>query len=216
MKVESLSRFVDTEFCGAKPLNMIKNILGSKLHSFVAIPLLLANIQFGFVNQGGVVPTISDVISSITESTSQKIYNKEDLDLLIQAKKIDNYFEQHDLPLTGYGMKFALEAKNHDLPPYLLPAIAMRETTGGQNLCKNPKGQNNPFGYGSCKIGFDSFDHAIEVVAINLAGKNPRTAFAYADKTVEEKLRSYNPPTVKPKYVDEVKNIMEDIENDNV
>jgi hypothetical protein len=61
-------------------------------------------------------------------------------------------------------------------------------------------GANNPFGYGSCKIGFDSFDHAIDAVTKNLAGLNPKTERYYKGKTITQIINTYNPPSVREDY----------------
>jgi hypothetical protein len=193
---------------------MIQKTILKKVHSFIALPLLVSQIQFGLLAHLPESMTLANLdFAQLSESQTIDNHN---LELLIHAKKIDNYFEEHDLPLTGYGLTFAVAADEYGLDPYLLPAIAMRETTGGKNLCQNPKGKMNAFGWGSCKIGFDSHEEAIERVALNLAGENPKTAFAYKGKTLKEKLESYNPPSAKPGYAKQVISIMEDIQNQNV
>jgi len=126
-----------------------------------------------------------------------------------QAAAIDAYFEAHDMPLAGQGMKMVIEAEKNALDWRLLPAIAMRESTGGKFGCKKVK--HNPFGWGSCKIGFDSYEHAIEIVAKNLGGNNPRTARYYDNKTTIQILRAYNPPSIVPRYAEQVLAIMKAI-----
>lgn len=138
--------------------------------------------------------------ASIQESVSLE----NDLDL--QAEKIDAYFAKRNMPLEGYGAKLAQVAKDNDLDWRLLPAIAIKESTGGKFAC-----YNNPFGWGSCKIKFKDFDTAIETVAMNLGGKNPNTARYYKDATVEEILHHYN-NSVVPTYTGEVMEFMELIE----
>ena len=123
-----------------------------------------------------------------------------------KARSIDAYFKERRMPLTGMGTKMVEEAEINNLDWRLLPAIAVRESTGGKFDCK--KVENNPFGWGSCKIGFDSNEHAIEIVAKNLGGNNPKTARHYNDKTTLQILRAYNPPSIVPRYADQVINIM--------
>ena len=130
-------------------------------------------------------------------------------DLKAKAEAIDSYFKLHDMPLYGTGEKMVKEAENNDLDWRLLPAIAVRESTGGKFDCK--KAENNPFGWGSCKISFDSLDEAIETVAMNLGGNNPSTERHYADKTTKQILRAYNPPSIVPHYAEQVMKIMDDI-----
>ena len=106
--------------------------------------------------------------------------------LKARAEAIDAYFAERDMPLKGMGEKMVEEALKNDLDWRLLPAIAVRESTGGKFECK--KVPNNPFGWGSCKIGFKSNEQAIETVARNLGGNNPNTARHYDEKTVIEVL----------------------------
>ncbi|MFA6520681.1 MAG: hypothetical protein WCT44_03690 [Candidatus Paceibacterota bacterium] len=129
--------------------------------------------------------------------------------LKAKAEAIDAYFRERDMPLVGTGLKMAEEAEKNGLDWRLLAAIAVRESTGGKFECK--KVPNNPFGWGSCKIGFKSDDHAIETVARNLGGNNPNTAYHYDDKTTVQILRAYNPPSIVPRYAEQVINIMNDI-----
>jgi hypothetical protein len=129
--------------------------------------------------------------------------------LKIKAEAIDTYFEEHDMPLKGMGEKMAKEAENNDLDWRLIAAISVRESTGGKFDCK--KATNNAFGWGSCKISFKSNEAAIETVARNLGGNNPKTAHHYDNKTTVQILRAYNPPSVVPRYAEQVISIMNDI-----
>lgn len=123
-----------------------------------------------------------------------------------RAEKIDTYFADRDMPLAGYGAKFIAEAEKNDIDWRLLPAIAIAESTGGRFAC----GQN-PFGWGSCKIKFNSIDAAIETVAKNLGGDNPATERYYKGTSTEEKLHYYN-GSVVPTYTAKVLKFMELIE----
>lgn len=131
-----------------------------------------------------------------------------------KAEAIDAYFSEHDMPLSGTGMKMVQEAEKNDLDWRLLAAITVRESTGGKFDCK--KVDNNPFGWGSCKIGFDSLDEAIETVAMNLGGNNPNTARHYADKTTDQILKAYNPPSIVRDYAKQVKSIMNSIGKEDI
>lgn len=126
-----------------------------------------------------------------------------------KAEAIDAYFAERNMPLEGMGMKMVEEAEKNDLDWRLLPAIAVRESTGGKFECK--KVANNAFGWGSCKIGFKSTEGAIEVVAKNLGGNNLNTAHHYDNKTTKQILRSYNPPSIVPRYAEQVMAIMNTI-----
>ena len=135
-------------------------------------------------------------------------------DLKAKADAIDNYFKSRNMPLFGMGMKMVKEAENNDIDWRLLPAISVRESTGGKSDCIKVK--NNPFGWGSCKIGFNSIDEAIETVARNLGGNNPNTEKHYADKTVTQILRAYNPPSIVLRYAQQVISIMNIIGEENI
>lgn len=125
-----------------------------------------------------------------------------------RARKIDAYYAKRNMPLEGYGAKMIEEAEKNDLDWRLLPAIAIKESTGGKFAC-----YNNPFGWGSCKIKFDSYDKAIDTVARNLGGNNPNTEQYYKGKTTEEKLHHYNNAVV-PTYTAEIMKFMELIEKE--
>ncbi len=129
--------------------------------------------------------------------------------LKIKAGAVDKYFEDRGLPLAGYGMKLVVEAEKNELDWRLVAAIAMRESTGGKFACKNAS--NNAFGWGSCKIGFKTINDAIETVARNLGGNNPKTAHHYDNKTTTQILRAYNPPSVVLRYAEQVIAIMDTI-----
>lgn len=125
-----------------------------------------------------------------------------------RAEKIDIYFAKRDMPLEGYGEKMVAEANKNNIDWRLIPAIAIKESTGGKFAC-----DYNPFGWGSCKIKFKSWDEAIEVVARNLGGNNPATARYYKDTETEEKLHHYN-GSVIPTYTGEVLEFMNLIEKE--
>lgn len=126
-----------------------------------------------------------------------------------KAKAIDTYFKERSMPLYGTGMTFVLVAEKYGLDWRLLPAIGVRESSGGKAACGY-----NPFGWGSCKLhNFHSYEEAIEALGKNLGGANASTAKYYAGKSTKEKLYYYN-GTVVPTYPDEVIAIMAKIEAD--
>ncbi|MFA7285495.1 MAG: hypothetical protein WC011_01445 [Candidatus Paceibacterota bacterium] len=139
----------------------------------------------------------------------EDVIDQEEVILAQKAKAIDDYFEERDMPLAGYGRKMVVEAEKNDLDWRLLAAISVRESTGGKFACKKVK--FSAFGWGSCKINFDSYDHSIEVVARNLGGNNPKTERYYGDKTTYQILRTYNPAHIVLKYPEQVIKIMNDI-----
>ena len=120
-----------------------------------------------------------------------------------RAERLDAYFAKRDMPLAGYGEEFVEVADKYGIDWRLLPAIGVRESSGGKHLMNN-----NPFGWGSAKIPFKDFGEAIDVVAWNLSGNNPNTAKYYKDTDSYTKLWYYN-GTVMPTYPDEVIAIMD-------
>ena len=123
-----------------------------------------------------------------------------------KADAIDAYFDAHDMPLAGTGMTMVQEAEKNGLDWRLLPAIAVRESSGGKNICNNVG--HNFFGWTSCKVGFKSNEEAIAIVARNIGGNDISTAKYYLNKTTEQIIRAYNPPYIAPNYLSQVLSIM--------
>ena len=165
--------------------------------SLIVMPLMVTNILAG-------VPGSATIMTGEMNSTNLAVTD-------VRAEKIDKYFKDRNMPLAGYGQKMVDVADKNDIDWRLIPAIAVRESTGGKFACKSKT--FNPFGWGSCKIGFKSYDHAIEVLGQNLGGNNPNTKRHYDEKTVDGILKAYNPPSVVPQYASQVIKIMDAIEN---
>ena len=186
------------------------------MESFVLLPVLtMSGVPMGAISQAvvGIVNAPSVVSSqkqNIEASNLLALDAIEDQKLEIQKAKaqlIDAYFKARNMPLEGMGMKMVLEAEKNEIDWRLLPAIAVRESSGGKNACDKVK--NNSFGWGSCKIGFSSNEEAIEIVALNLGGNNPTTARHYDNKTTKQILRAYNPPYIVLRYAEQVMSIMD-------
>lgn len=188
--------------------------IAKPLQLFAALPILAANVVPGQI----LIPAQNASTVVVPETVENRPLVQESLDnkqadLKEKAQKIDNYFAERGLPLEGYGNKFVIEAEKNDLPWNLLPAIAMIESTGYKFACKSTSGKNNGFGWGSCKIAFDSIDQAIETVALHLGGNHPKTEQYYAGKDIEGILQAYNPPKFRPDYVKLITKVMKNIEN---
>jgi len=178
------------------------------LQSIIAIPMLAIAVPFTGMSS---IPSLTVLNNTPTDENSV-IITQEEVARKEKAGLIDAYFKDHDAPLEGYGMKFVLEAEKNDLDWRLLPAISMRESTGGKHACKSVP--NSVFGYGSCKMSFDSIDKSIEVVAASLGGNNPNTARHYDNKTVKQILKKYN--SIIPNYTNQVIRIMKEIKDDGM
>jgi len=194
-------------------LTMNKQEITHYLQSIIAIPMLAIAVPLTGVSA---VPSLTAVNSNITKEnsviiTQEEVERKEEeAERKEKADLIDNFFESYEAPLEGHGMEFVVEAEKNDIDWRLLPAIAMRESTGGIHACK--KVANSVFGYGSCKMSFNSIDESIEVVAKSLGGNNPTTASHYDNKTTLQILKKYN--SVIPSYTSEIVKLMKKINDD--
>lgn len=193
-------------------MSKITQLYKNTSFAFIALPLLVANLPIS-LSGASFVPSVAEVINSISIAGEPSVSEEKLLqaELEKQADNIDAYFGQWNLPLTGYGMVFAKTAHKYGLDPYLLPSIAMRESTGGKFTC----GGDNPFGYGSCKIYFDTYEKAIDTVGQALGGVHPKIGYAYEGKDVRGILETYNPPSVVATYADEVMAIMKKMSSMN-
>lgn len=179
------------------------------IQSFIIVPLVATTLSMNTFTTA-----IHEAVSTTTETVQPadlppSLSPEEAAEQTLReqrAAKIDAYFTKYNMPLAGEGMRMVLSAEKHDLDWRLLPAIAVRESTGGKFACKN-----NPFGFGSCKIGYTSFDQAIDAVAGHIGGDNPRTKHYYDGKDTVGILKTYN--SVIPTYTKEVLGIMNSIEN---
>ena len=165
------------------------------------VPILALNLNITLADIQSQIPTFAP---NFTIEDNEAMTIQKD-----RAEAIDRYFGVRGMPLEGHGMKMVEEAKKHDLDWRLLPAIAVQESGGGKHAIWRCK--NNPFGWASCDVKFESTEHAIEIVALNLAGGNPRTEKYYKNKDNKVKLYYYN-GTVIPKYPQVVLSIMEAID----
>ncbi len=204
------------KFLGAQPESM-SSIKHSITRSFIIVPLVATTLSmsaFTTAINSSVTPTITsqdqqsisispdaEPASAMTDADLLKVKESE------EAAQIDAYFTQNGMPLAGYGMEMVTAADKHGIDWRLIPAIAIRESTGGLHQCKSVT--YSPFGFGSCKISFKSYNDAIDNLATNLGGDNPNTAKAYEDKTTDEILARYN--TVIPGYTKQVEAIMTNI-----
>ncbi len=186
---------------------MNKHKIIKLLQSFATVPLFAIMPFTGLTAfQGQIALATNQVTVDQSSAITKQIADERQK----KADTIDAFFASYDAPLEGYGMKFVLEAEENDIDWRLLPAIAMRESTGGKQACK--KAANSVFGYGSCKLSFKSIDESIERVSRSLGGNNPTTARHYAGKSTVQILKAYNPDSVIPGYSKQVIKIMKMID----
>lgn len=187
------------------------------VQSFLILPIVTMSIPFGDTPKYDSTIVLAPQIALSPKLNIEangllafnQVIDQKAKDLEAKANAIDSYFRQHNMPLEGMGLKMVQEAEKNGLDWRLIAAIATQESTGGKFACKTVK--FNPFGWHSCKIGFDSWDDAIETVARNLGGNEPKTAYHYEGKDTKEILEKYNPPKIAPKYVKKIMYIMDKI-----
>jgi hypothetical protein len=197
-------------FGGAQSPIMKKNkIILGVLHSFIVFPLMGSTLAMN------PILSIGAQIGNISGATiEQEQISPEQQARLDQAAKIDAFFAERDMPVAGHGMKFVEVAEKNGLDPFLLPAIAARESSGYRDACN--KFPTNGFGWHSCKVGFKTIDEAIEIVGKNLGGNNPNTAHHYEGKSSAEILNAYNPPSIVQNYTKQVLFIMKKMSNQEI
>lgn len=162
---------------------------------------ILAFVPFMAIPSIGVT---SHIGSLETKPITAEVVSVEDI-RKEHAEAINKFFKERGMPLHGSGMTFILVAEKYGLDWRLLPAISVRESSGGKAACGY-----NAFGWGSCKLGhnYNSYEEAIESIGKNLGGANKATSRYYAGKSTEEKLYYYN-GSVEPPYIGEVLAIMD-------
>ncbi len=184
--------------------------LNKLVHSFIAIPILAfslpsvslpSGMMMNFTYQSNIGTTVEE------DNTSKNVEYRADL--------IDSYFASKELPLAGYGKEFVEAADKYEIDWRLLPALAMRESTGGKFACGGKlSAEWNPWGWNSCKgNGFESMEQSIDALAQHISGNHERTARYYkkSQGNVKAILQTYNPPSVVATYAQEVMSIMDKI-----
>lgn len=118
-----------------------------------------------------------------------------DEDRRAKLQRIKSFFLSRKCPVHKYAADFVAAAEKNRLDWRLLPSIALVESSGGKAYTNN-----NIFGWDSCKQRFPTVRAGIHTVAERL-GNSP----LYKDKTVDEKLKTYNS---RPVYAKTVKRVM--------
>ena len=184
------------------------------MESIVFLPIMTVSMPIGNITKDYTTTQIPPAVLSQKLNIEangflafNQVEDQKAKDLKSKADAIDAFFKEHNMPLEGTGMKMVQEAEKNNLDWRLLPAIAVRESTGGRHACTGAT--HSFFGWGSCKISFKSDDEAIEIVAKNLGGNNPNTDQHYADKTTKEILHKYN--SVVHNYTEKVMKTMDEI-----
>jgi hypothetical protein len=119
----------------------------------------------------------------------------------IRAVRLEAFFVTHNCPAPYHVHDYLRAADQNGIDYRILPALSVREST-----CGRYARLNNRWGWDSARTGFESVAHGIHYIAHELA-----FARAYRGKTIDQKLRAYNP---NPSYVQQVKRLMNEIEGD--
>jgi hypothetical protein len=118
---------------------------------------------------------------------------------------IDHYLQKKGSPLYGLGAVFYDEAQKHGIHPYLLVAIAGKESSFGKR-CKG----FNPFGWNRGKTAFESWEKAIETLAGKLATLPAYKEWREDTKNIAQLALSYNPDTPR-EWTRGIKKFMEEL-----
>ena len=188
--------------------------LSTPARALVALMLVLS-MGTGIVASASLTPEGFTFISAeeVAESdpaTTEKEEMRHGLTATERAEKIDEFFRSKgNLPLAGYGMDFVVAADEYGIDWRLLPAIGFIESTGGKFACNRVS--YSAFGWGSCRINFDSYEASIDIISRHLGGHEPNTAHFYAGKDTFDILQTYNPPHIVETYAQQVMRVMDQI-----
>jgi hypothetical protein len=120
----------------------------------------------------------------------------------LRIDKLKAFFSSYGCPTPQHAMDYVEAADIFQLDYRVLPAISLLESTCGIN------GRvNNYWGWNSAQSAFGSVPEGIAYVTSRLAEGAP-----YRDKTLDQKLRTYNP--VVQSYARNVKRLMRRIESE--
>ena len=113
------------------------------------------------------------------------------------------FFAKHKCPDINQTLidDYISSADKYNIPYSLLPAISVIESTCGRH-----QQFNNWWGFWSATHGFTSVPQGIDFVSSQLASGR-----YYKDKTINQKLRAYNP---NPEYAGKVERFMKEISNE--
>jgi hypothetical protein len=121
-----------------------------------------------------------------------------------QSAQLTAFFRLHKCPAINYQLipAYLESANRYQLDFRLLPSISIIESSCLQHY---PVDSFNPFGWNSARTGFASLQSGIDFVSGQLADGH-----YYAQKTIDQKLRAYNP---NPAYTGKVEQLMKEISN---
>lgn len=119
-----------------------------------------------------------------------------------RISKLTQFFTHYNCSKVSFDeiSDYLHAADQNNLDYRILPAISVIESSCGRHY---PPDTNNLWGWNSARTGFASIPEGIGFVSEQLAGGRH-----YAGKTIDQKLRAYNP---NPAYAGEVERLMKEI-----
>jgi hypothetical protein len=109
--------------------------------------------------------------------------------------KLERFFHGFQSPAHSIAKEFLKAADRNGLDWRLLPSLSILESGGGKESMNN-----NILGWDSCRRAFPSIAAGVHYVAERLS-----VSSFYRDKSLDEKLRTYNP---NPGYPQRVRKVM--------
>ena len=134
------------------------------------------------------------------ESIKEQIEDKK------KEEAIGRFLARYNSPLQNSAKDFVEVAKKYQTSPYLLVAIAGKESTFGKRTC----GLYNAWGYGNPCIGFSSYRDGIERVCKTIMENKVYTKFRRTQK-IADLGPVYNKPTGYEDWVKDVEWFMQKI-----
>ena len=117
-------------------------------------------------------------------------------------ERLETFFQSFGCPAPYHAREYVGAADSNAIDYRLLPAISVLEST-----CGIYQRKNNRWGWASARKGFASFRAGLEYIAHQLAEGR-----YYKNKTLEEKVHTYNP---SPQYARLVDKLMHKIDDRN-
>ena len=118
------------------------------------------------------------------------------------AETLTAFMKEHDFAEPYHVPEIVEAAARASIPPSLIVCIEFYESSGGKHY---DAGTNNPLGWKNGRATFPSVREAIRRVSLELGSGR-----WYAGKTLQEKVRVYNP---RPKYSEKVLGCVSRFEN---
>lgn len=150
-----------------------------KKNCFIGLSCFIAFASIvGFISPVTGVEKQADASARLANERSDAHSQKKESIIRIKKMVITKVLRERHSPLTGSADAFVNSAFRYDIDPYLLPSISWLESSLAKRYIY---GTYNPFGYGGGKIGWNSFEEGIDVVAKALSeryyGRGAKTIY---------------------------------------